>query len=140
MKGIKKNTQVNNPNIRAVLIGVVVSLLTTLVLAAISAWLIGKGTMTENRAELLSVVIVLISTVVGCISCNYAINDKILLHSLICGVAFFATLVSINIVAFKGEFDGLPGKLIAVIGAAVLCGLIRGRSLMNSSKRKFRMK
>lgn len=118
---------------RGITVGLIVSMISTLIGAAIAAWLLASEKVGEGSVGYIVLILLLISGFLGAMtSCNI-IKQKRLPACIISGGVYFLCLLGINALLFQGTYSGV-GESALVILAGVLSAALLG--LKNDKKMK----
>ncbi len=122
----------------AALIGLGVSVFVSLLGSALIAYLMGKGSVSENARGICAKVILFLSAFLGCMVCTSGVSEKILIYSGACALGYIVLLLLVNLVAFDSGISGLMWSVLIVASAALISGLLRSKRINGKGKRKFR--
>ena len=111
-------------------VGMLVSLLVTLVGALLLGWLIDSETMTTNSIGYGSMVILLAASALGALVAKNRIKHRTLVVCLLSGTGYYLSLLSITALFFGGQYQGMGVTLALVLAGA---GSV---SLLNLKKKK----
>lgn len=121
--------------------GVAVSLIISLLGAAVLAWLISWERMEETAMNAGCFAILAVAALIGGLFSSKAIGEKRMLICLITAAGFYIALLVLALV-FGGRFAGLGRNALGVLtggGIAILLGLVGNKSGANRHKfRQFR--
>lgn len=102
--------------------GAVVSLVSTLVLAMVTAWLVHTEILREASIGYCVIGILLLSAICGTWIANRKIKRQKLLVCLMSGVIYYAILLSMTALFFGGQYTGMGVTALVVLsGCMVLC-------------------
>lgn len=100
--------------------GVIVCLLLTILLSAITAWLVSGGSLRQDAIGVLSAPISFVATFVGCITATILVGNMPAVIVGACAGCYFAILLFGNILFMNSSFGGVGKGLIGiVVGAAI---------------------
>lgn len=125
----KKDVQ-NSGKLRiglALLKALVLSLVTMLIGAAISAWLILGETVGQGSVGYLAMASMVLGCVAGVIYAASCVADK---KWMLCGAAggiYFVALICINALLFDGVYHGLGAALLLVMGVSLAVSFVMMR-------------
>lgn len=121
-------------------VGMLVSLLVTLVGALLLGWLIDSETMTTNSIGYGSMVILLAASALGALVSKHRIKHRALVVCLLSGTGYYLSLLSITALFFGGQYQGMGVTLALVLagagGAGLLC--IKKKKSITKGYRKLR--
>ncbi len=104
----------------AVTIGILGSLLLTLLGAAVLAYLIGSGTVAQTGMGLGSTVILIISTALGSLVATGIHKHRKLMISGITAAGYYLSLLAMSALFFEGQYEGMGITAIMVLlGAGI---------------------
>ena len=132
----KPSAQTQKRNIpKGIGIGLAVSLLCTVLGSAIAAWLLATEKIGEGSDGYITVVLLLLSGMLGALASFISIQQKRLPVCLISGGAYLLLLFGINALLFRGTYSGV-GESALVILAGVLTVAVLGIKDNKRPKRK----
>ena len=140
MKSLRNTSKVISSELRSILIGAGLSLLVSVLLTAIAAWVVGKGIVGQDNMSLLSILVVFLSAFIGSGVCAITLENKVLIWSGVSSALFLAGLLGINILFYDGQISGLIWKMIAVSVATVVSAVLKLIAFHGGGSRKFRIK
>ena len=114
--------------------GLLVSMLFTILGAAIGAAILSSGSVPENAGSWLSAIIWAISSFCGIMLSLKLTKDKLLLTAGITSAAYLLILMAVNLLIFHQRFMGLWKGIIAVLVSFLVAILLN----LNSPKEKRR--
>lgn len=117
-----------------------VSLAATLVGSALTAWLISGEKMAQTSVGYASLIILLMSAVLGAAVSWGRIRHRRMLVCLLSGTIYFLTLLCVTALFFGGQYQGIGVTALAVLGGSLGYGLLglRGKKSGYSRRRKIR--
>ena len=123
---LKPSTQKKNGNIaKGIGIGLVVSLLCTVLGSAIAAWVLATEKIGEGSVGYVAVILLLLSSMFGALASSTCIQQKRLPVCLLSGGVYLLLLFGINVLFFQGAYRGV-GESALVILAGVLSVAVLG--------------
>ena len=123
---LKPSTQKKNGNIaKGIGIGLVVSLLCTVLGSAIAAWVLATEKIGEGSVGYVAVILLLLSSMFGALASSTCIQQKRLPVCLLSGGVYLLLLFGINALFFQGVYEGV-GESALVILAGVLSVAVLG--------------
>ena len=123
---LKPSTQKKNGNIaKGIGIGLVVSLLCTVLGSAIAAWVLATEKIGEGSVGYIAVILLLLSSMFGALAFSTCIQQKRLPVCLLSGGVYLLLLFGINALFFQGAYEGV-GESALVILAGVLSVAVLG--------------
>ena len=111
--GIKHKTAMTVP--AGLAVGALVSVVTTIGVCMIGAWLIGAEILAQEQIGYCSIVALLLSTILGGITTWKKVRRKRLLVCVGSGAVYYAILVMVTVVFFDGRFEGLGVTLCVIL-------------------------
>ena len=117
----------------ALVVGVAVSLVVTLLGAAICAGLISEEVIEAGSTGYCAMVILLISAISGTVAAGHKGKQKRLYSGLLNGTIYFAMLLAMNALLFDGQYGGVGVTALIVLSGSVLPVMI-GLSGRNGAK------
>lgn len=107
--------------------GGVVSLISTLVVAAVLSKLLDSGMMEWEDAGYGILVLLLVSSALGAVTACSKIKRQWLAVSLLSGMVYFGVLMAITALFFGGQYEAVGVTAVLVFGASVSVGLMKIR-------------
>ena len=114
----KQGAHTGKPAI-AVVIGLTVSFILSLLLSAVAAWAVSDGKLQENAIGAAVWPIQFIATAIGCLIATLLMGSMPAIISAVCGGAYLLLLIAINILFFDGSMGGIGSGVLSV-----LCGTL----------------
>lgn len=105
-------------------IGVGVSMLMTLILTAVLALLISREYLAESSLGVSTIVIQLISSLVGAWIAYRQIKSKRLAVCLGAALGYFLLLLGCTALFFNGQYQGVGGSAVAILIGGLTVGLL----------------
>ncbi len=134
---VKQNMTVT----KAVLIASCTSLLVTIILSALGAYLIWNETIPQNATDALTAVLRLVSMVIGCVIAILISADKKAIASAVTAGAYTVMLVCMNILVMDGRMGNLLfGLIMAVCAWLISIGIYAGANQSKGKRRKIRIR
>ena len=137
---MKQNKKLNGTSLcmaAGVLIGVIVSLFVMLLGSGLFAWLISAEKMDESVMAYGTILILLLSTSVGCWIASKKIGRLRIQVCLLTGGSYYLVLLSITMLFFGGQYQGIGIATILVILASGMTALL-GLRMKKTRKSKFK--
>ena len=131
-----KGTAVSMPV--GITLGVFLSLLVTVLLAALLTWLELAGQINENSIGYFSIGILLVASVLGPLLSAMKIKRRWMLVCCVTGILYYLTILGITALFFGGNYQGVGvSGLVILIGTLIsgMLGLNRGRARDNHRKK-----
>lgn len=127
-------------SIRAgLMLGLAISLGSTLLLSAVTAYLAGKGTVPIHTIGYFSMGILFISTMAGALTAQHKIQHLRLQICLASGGVYYASLILMTLLFFGGRFTGM-GATAAVVACGSICAAMisngKGRGSSHPRRRR----
>ena len=116
-------------------IGVIICLLLTIFLSAITAWLVSGGQLPQNAIDMVAVPVALIATFIGCMAAMLLTGNMPAVITGACAGCYFAILLFVNILFMNSSLGGVGKGFAGIIGGAALAVII-SVSGRNHKKRK----
>lgn len=116
-QSFKQSTQTGKMAI-AVLIGLAVSFVLSLLLSAIAAWAVSNGKLQENAIGTVIWPIQFLATAIGCLIATLLMGSMPAVVSGVCGGAYALMLIAVNILFLDGSMEGIGSGVLSV-----LCGI-----------------
>ena len=102
-------------------IGIMVSLLITVLSAALVAWLLSAQTIGEGTVNSLKMLTHGISAIVGSVTAYNLVKRMRLQVCLLCGACYYIILIGMTALLFGGQYRGLGvTALIVIAGSAIV--------------------
>ena len=130
-KHLKANSGQTVKPIVAVGIGVLISMIVTMVSSAVAALLITKGSIQYETIQRIIWLIQFSSGAIGCLISTILAGNKPSIISAVCATAYITLLLVGNIVFIKGKMEGVLSGIIAVLCGACIPILLRITSKKN---------
>ena len=130
-KHLKANSGQTVKPIVAVGIGVLISMIVTMVSSAVAALLITKGSIQYETIQRIIWLIQFSSGAIGCLISTILAGNKPAIISAVCAAAYITLLLAGNIVFIKGKMEGVLSGIIAVLCGACIPILLRMTSKKN---------
>ena len=129
-------------SVNKVLKGAVVSLLvcviTTLIGISVSAYMIHKELINQNSGEIVTMVVLTVSSAAGALTAMQTIKGLMIPITLLSAIMYILLLFSGTALFFDGQYNGL-GRVVSAIllGGAIALAV---RKITGSSKNKYKAK
>ena len=117
-------------------IGLAISIVTTLLGTAIGAWLISSEKIGEGSTGYITVLILLLSSILGAWFAIQTIKQNRLLFCLSSGGIYFLTLLAITALFFGGMYSGVGESALVISAGAFSVALLGLREQKRTKKRK----
>lgn len=108
-------------------IGAAVSIVTTVLVSAISAHLISSELLAQENIGYCAIAALVCSTILGAWMAVARIKRQKFAVSLLSGLIYYLVLLSVTALFFGGQYRGMGVTLIIVALASVAAALITGR-------------
>lgn len=121
--------------------GLGISLGATMLGCAVLAWLISQETVPQSGIGYGSVVILLVSSLLGAgVACG-RIKRRRMLVCVLSGVCYFASLICITALFFGGQYQGMGVTALVILAGSLCIGLLglRGDGSRGRHRRKTRI-
>ena len=118
-------------------IGLIVSMACTILGAAISAWLLVSERLGEGSIRYITVILLLLSSIIGAFTSYSIAKCKRVQICLIAGSVYYLSLLAINALFFRGIYEGV-GESALVVFAGCLSVAILGLTEGKNAKRKIK--
>ena len=116
-KRAKQGNRMQGPT--AVLLGIGVSVVATVLGAALVAYLVHTEVLGQANVRLWLMVTLMLSAAIGSIVSSTGYRDKKIIGSTAAGVGYFAILILTNAFLFDGEFTGFWLSLLMIVVGVV---------------------
>lgn len=119
-------------------VGAAVSVIVTLIICSLGAWLITSEIMPQERIGYCSIAALLLSAILGGMTAMNRVKRKRLAVSLMNGGIYYALLIAVTILFFDGSFQGMGVTLAVILLGSVIAVLTakRGHNLNSGQKRR----
>ena len=138
----KQESKAKTTMLSSILIGTATSILTSVIGATITAWLISSGKTPQNGMDTAAWIILFLSAACGSWIASGLTEGKKLQTAMLTGGAFLAILLAVTALFFGGRFRGVWIGLILILGASfstAMLGLRQGRGCKKQQwKRRYR--
>ena len=104
--------------------GMLVSILTTLLLTAIGAWLIDRGSVNETSINVMVIVIHFISAVFGAWAAYALLKKRRLIVCTGTGVAYAILMICLTALFFGGQYSGITETVVSSTLGGLAVGLL----------------
>lgn len=118
--------------------GVILSLMLTILMSAITAWLVSGGSLPQDAIDMSAMPIGLIATFVGCIAASILVGDMPAVVSGICAGCYFVILLFVNILFMDSSLGGVGKGLVGIVVGAAIAVAINIFSVNKNKKWKRR--
>lgn len=120
-----------------VCIGILVSLLLSIILSMIAATFVLNERIGESAIDLMSWIIMLISSMSGCFVAIRLIGEKLAVVSAATGLIYFLIAAGMGILFFNGGFHNVWTSILSIAaGSVASCAIcIRGKGSRRKRKR-----
>jgi putative membrane protein (TIGR04086 family) len=122
-------------------IGAFVSMMVTILVAAVGANLVMKEILPQEQIGYCSIFALLSAGIIGPITASVKVKHRRLMVCLLSGFIYYLMLLSITALFFGGEYDGMGVTFITVILSAMIAALItsrEGKVKNRPNRKKFR--
>lgn len=119
--------------------GTMVSILTTLFLAAVLSWLTVSEILEESHLGYGIMVVLLSASFVGAKGALGKIKRQRFVVCLLSGAMYFVILTSLTVLFFGGKFEAVGISSLLILCGSVVAGLAGGQTKRRSTK-KIRMR
>ena len=138
----KKVTGKSKPIAAGLVIGSIISVILTLLGAAITANLVLSGKLKTENVGYSAIIILLLASFIGAWICAVMVKRRWLLMCLGAGGIYYLSLLAITALFFGGQYQGLCVTALAVLGGSGAVGLLgikgKNRSRNRALTRRFR--
>lgn len=121
---------------KGLLLGALVSVLTTMIAAALVAKLIDVGKIPWECVGYGTMILLFLSAFLGAITANYAIKRQRLIISLMSGIVYFGILLSATALFFGGQFEAVGVTALLVLAGCGSAGLLVFEGKRGGNRRK----
>lgn len=125
---------------RAIAIGVIVSFLLTILLSAVSAFMISNAYIQEDAMATINIFIKVVSSFAGCIVAMFLGGQMPAIVSAITCAVYFVILICSNILFMNGEISRVGEGIICILCGGLLAVLLKlmGKKQKIAPKRRYR--
>ena len=109
------------------LIGFGISWTITIVAAMVSTAALSKNHIQQDSITIAAVITLLVAAFVSALTAGKMQHEKRLTVCLAVGGVYYASLLGCNVLFFDGEFTGLVGALLTIMGSSLVAGLLQTR-------------
>lgn len=135
---IKQSAKLKIGNIpKGIGIGLIVSITCTILGAAITAWLLVSEKLGEGSVGYITVILLLLSSILGAFTAFSFVKQKRVPVCLIAGSVYFLSLLAMNALFFHGMYGGV-GESALVVLAGCLSVAILGLKEGKKQRRKLK--
>lgn len=135
MTSKRNNVSKNNSSWKAILIGYVISILTTVLLAAIFAKFVEQGKIQEIKIDYVIAMILLIAVFLGNCITQSKIQERRLIVTGIITFLYTLLLMIANVAIWGGDYCKIGPRLLMVVCGGISAFLLKIQS-RNGAKRK----
>ena len=126
---MKKNKGVDRQSVpKGIGIGTLVSLVVSLIGTGIYAWMLSREHVSENGTPYATVIILLMSTVLGSVIANGVVKEKRLVVSLLASAGYLLVLLACTALFFGGRYQGVGVTALVVLAGSGSVALIGAKS------------
>lgn len=115
-------------------IGLAISIGTTILGSAFSAWLIGAEKIGEGSFDYIALVLLLLSSILGALCAIRIIGKKKVVICLSVAVLYFLSLLAINALFLGGTYSGVGETALTVLAGALSVALLGLRDSKKTNK------
>lgn len=136
-KKLTANKTISIPG--SIAVGTAVSMIVTLIAAAILAVLIESGKLSPEAMGYGVFALLMVSSVVGAIFASKQFEFKKMIVSMLTAMCYFVSLLCITALFFDGVFGGVPVTALVVIAGGLVAGFVptrQGKSVKNRKRKK----
>ena len=108
-------------------IGAGISMLVTMIVAAIGANLVMKQILPQENIGYCSIIALLAGGITGAITASAKVKHRKLVVCLLSGLVYYVTLLSITALFFGGQYEGMGVTFVTIAIASVAAALISSR-------------
>lgn len=117
-----------------------VSMVITLAMAALTAYLEGKGIVKEADVGYMVMLTLLLASLVGALTAAGKIKRQRLVMCLASGLCYFLSLIAVTALFFGGQYSGVGVSLLLIMGAAFSAAFLKKGERKSTSVRKRKFK
>ena len=121
-------------------IGLGISVVVSLLLSAVVAWLVAGERVSLNAMGSTVILVQCISAFVGCTTAMHLSGKMPAIVASACAVSYFAMLVCTNILVLDSSLGGVGKGILAIFGGAVLAVLVQLVCHKNKKRKKVRVR
>lgn len=134
---VKRSTQTKLGNIpKGIGIGLAVSMTTTILGAAVFAWLLATERIGEGSEGYISVMLLMVSSILGALISCWMIKEKRLPVCLLSGYAYFISLLAINALFFEGTYRAVGESALVVLAGALSVAILGLKGTKNKKRKR----
>ena len=121
-------------------IGMLVSLMITLILSVAVGWMISGEHLQEDSIDFGVIIIQLISAVAGAAAAYTLIKSRRLFVCLAAGGGYYLLLLACTALFFGGQYEGMAISVLVILSGCLLVGLLglKGKRTGAVNRRKFK--
>ena len=105
-------------------IGTLISGLITVMMAMIIAFMVGKESVSEEFISTAAVITIILSSFISAMVVAQMITERAMVICLACGAIYYVCLLCGKAILFRGEYQGLLGTALTIIGCDVVAVLV----------------
>ena len=124
----------------SVAIGLSVSIIMTILLSAIAAWLVSGERLPQSAITRATIPIQLIAAFFGCITAMIIGRKMPAVIASAYAASYFAILICTNILVLDSSFGGVGKGILAILGGAIAAVLIMLFVNRNGKRKKVRIR
>ncbi len=121
-----------------ILVGWIVSVLITVLSAAVVAWLIAGEYTQVTATEAAAFPITMLAAAIGSFAAALTAGDHFLIAGMATGGAYFLSLLSITALVFDGQYEKVWLTLLSIIAGSLVASLVTLRLKTPGRVPKFR--
>ena len=107
--------------------GLGISLLLTVIMAALTAWLEGEGVIQDTAIGYGAMLTLLVSALFGALTAAGKIKRQRAIMCAASGLCYFLSLICITALFFGGQYEGVGVSALLILGASAAAIFLPGR-------------
>lgn len=116
-------------------VGAVISMLATIIIAALGAHLIASEILPQEQIGYCSLTALITGSILGAIAASGKVKRRRLMVCLLNGLVYYMILLAITALFFGGQYQGMGVTLITICLGSLAAALITSRDKKERSKR-----
>ena len=136
---MKRNTSKSaNKVLKGAAVSLLVCMITTLIGISISAYMIHKELIDQNSGEIVTMVVLTVSSAAGALTAMQKIKGLMIPITLLSVMTYILMLFSVTALFFEGQYNGVGRVVSAILLGGVIALAVR--KITGSSKNKYKAK
>lgn len=117
-------------------LGILISLMITLIGAAVTAWLIAAEKIEEGTIGYAVMVILAVAAALGALTAVHFVKRLRLQVCMLSGSCYYLTLLAMTALLFGGQYQGMVVSAIVILAACVIIAFLPSKNRQIGKKRK----